>query len=204
MSTATKAAWTNRIVSTGEKPAKDFKYNPLNWRQHPQTQRDALNEILSQIGWVTGVIENATTGNLIDGHARIEEAMRADPEMLIPFTLVELTEDEEKQILLVLDPIGGLAVTDTELFAALADMVDLDSSGLLETIASISRADLIETAEMVKEGGGAQEMIKYFSFGEVRIPMTDDEVKAIEEQYEAYVEKHGTYYGFPGELLGLK
>lgn len=46
--------WKNRIVGQGEKPANEFNFNPLNWRNHPNSQRAALDEILGKIGWVTG------------------------------------------------------------------------------------------------------------------------------------------------------
>ena len=43
----------NRVVGYAEKPAKEFKFNPYNWRQHGNLQRSALNSVLSRIGWVT-------------------------------------------------------------------------------------------------------------------------------------------------------
>lgn len=195
--------WNNRIIETGEKPASEFNFNPRNWRQHPQVQRDALNEILSKVGWVTGVVVNARTGNLVDGHARIEEALKNDPGASVPYTLVDLSEEEEQAMLLLLDPIGNLAVTDTDKFAELAAMVDLDTSGLLEVVASLSRQDLIETAEIVKEGGGLGELMEYMRFGGVSIPLTDEELAELKRRYETYVEEHQTYYGFPAHLLGL-
>ncbi len=198
-----KPAWANRIIETGEKAASEFNFNPLNWREHPQVQRDALNEILSKVGWVTGVIVNVNTNRLVDGHARIEEALRLDPTLPVPYTLVDLTEDEEKELLLLLDPIGGLAVTNIDKFMELAEMVDLDSSGLLEVVASLSRQDQIDTAGLDKQDGGIGELLNYFSFGDQKIPITDDELTAFRTKYEVYVEKHGTYYGFAGELLGL-
>lgn len=27
--------WKNRIIGQGEKPAKEFNFNPLNFREHP-------------------------------------------------------------------------------------------------------------------------------------------------------------------------
>lgn len=197
------AKWKSRIVDTGEQPASAFNFNPLNWRLHPQVQRDAINEIFTKIGWVTGVIVNKTTGNLIDGHARIEEALKTDPDMPVPFTMVDLTEDEEREMLLLLDPIGGLAVTDADKFAGLLESVEIDTAGLLDVIAGMSRADLIETAEMVKEKSGLGEQLSYLRFAGVSIPLTDEELSELEKRYEAYVEEHQTFFGFPAFLLGL-
>jgi DNA modification methylase len=41
---------------------------------------------------VGAVLENVTTGNLIDGHARIEEVLSKDEETPIPYLKVELSE----------------------------------------------------------------------------------------------------------------
>lgn len=130
----TKTIWRNRIVGTGEKPAKDFIANPLNWRTHPEFQRRALNGILSEVGWVTGVIENATTGNVIDGHARIGEALAQNENTLVPFIRVQLSEEEEKKVLAVLDPIGALAGTDDERLRELSSILEFESDALSELV----------------------------------------------------------------------
>jgi len=107
-----KRGWKNRIVGHGEKPANQFLFNPLNYRRHPEEQRAAVRKMLGHVGWVTEVIQNVRTGNLIDGQARIEEALRQDPDQLIPYTDVDLSPAEEKAVLATLDPMTGLAETD--------------------------------------------------------------------------------------------
>lgn len=104
--------WKNRIVGHGEKPAVDFRFNPLNYRRHPEEQREAVRKMLGLVGWVTEVIVNRRTGNLIDGQARIEEALRQDDQQHIPFTEVDLSLEEEKAVLATLDPMTGMAETD--------------------------------------------------------------------------------------------
>lgn len=200
---AADSGWRNRIIGQGEKPASDFNFNPLNWRLHPQTQRDALNEIFSKIGWVTGVIVNKTSGNLIDGHARIEEALKQGENTPVPYIEVDLTEDEERTMLMLLDPIGAMAMTDADRIAQLAAMVELDSSGLLEVIAEMSRTDHLDVAALPKADSGASEMLQYLTFGKVRIPISDEELAELEQRYEAYVEKNQVIYGFASDLLGL-
>lgn len=195
--------WRNRIVGQGERPASGFVFNALNWRLHPKTQRDALNEIFSKIGWVTGVIVNKRTGNLIDGHARIEEALKQGESSPVPYIEVDLTADEEKQILLLLDPIGGMAVTDSERFRELAEIVDVDTSGLLEVIADLSRLSKIETAELPKADTGVGELLTYFSFGKTRVPLSEEELDELNRRFEKYVEENQVVYGFVSELLGL-
>jgi hypothetical protein len=135
--------WQNRIVSTGEKPASEFKFNPSNWRLHGDNQRSAIDGILSEIGWVTGVIENVRTGNLIDGHLRIEEALQKDENTPVPFTQVDLSDEEERKILMLLDPIGSLATMDSEAFAALAESTNLMTDSLTKLIADLSNENLV-------------------------------------------------------------
>jgi hypothetical protein len=134
--------WKNRIVGHGEKPAGEFVLNDLNWRLHPKAQRSALREILSRVGWVTGVIVNATTGHVIDGAARIEEARAKDQATLIPFTQVELSEAEEKEVLLLLDAIGSMATPDDDALTALIGMVGIESADLLAALSAFTDGDL--------------------------------------------------------------
>jgi hypothetical protein len=110
-----KPKFRSRIVGFAEKPASAFNFNPLNYRRHGEAQRQALRQMLGGIGWVQSVIENKRTGNLIDGHARIEEALRDDPKQRVPFVQVDLTAAEEKAVLATLDPLAGMAEIDPEM-----------------------------------------------------------------------------------------
>lgn len=136
-----KKALQNRIVGHGSKPAAEFNFNPLNWRRHPESQKAALSEVLSKIGWVTGVIENVRTGNLIDGHARVEDALNRGSKTPVPFTQVDLSEDEERQILLLLDPIGSMATSDETLLKDLMNIVGLESDDLLAALSNFTDID---------------------------------------------------------------
>lgn len=105
---------------------------------HSDGQKAALDGVLSRIGWVTGVIENVRTGNLIDGHARIGQALKKGKSESIPYTQVDLSEEEEKQILLLLDPIGAMATADEDLIRQLMNAVNLDSDSLAEILGSFT------------------------------------------------------------------
>ena len=111
--------------------------HPGNWRRHPEFQRRALRASLGDVGWVTGVIVNRLTGHLLDGHARVEEAL-ARGEPTVPVTFVELTADEELLVLATLDPIGALAVADGTALDDLLESVattDADLQALLDDLA---------------------------------------------------------------------
>lgn len=159
--TVIKNTWQNRIVGSGEKSAREFNFHPDNWKGHPQTQRDALNAILSQIGWVQGVIENKRTGNLIDGHARVEEALQHGAHTPVPFVEVDLSPEEERLILALYDPLGSLAQTNAEAFLNLTETLDIESASLLDAIAALNvqldPVDLTSLKDDFEERGSSLE-----------------------------------------------
>lgn len=121
----TPTQFQNRILEYGTKPADQFAANPLNPRLHPQFQREVMKEALEGIGWLSPVIENKRTGYLIDGHERVMQALENnDP---VPYVLVDLSEEEEREALATFDPIGALAQYDQANLTAL--MTDLQTSG---------------------------------------------------------------------------
>lgn len=109
----------SRIVGHDNVAPDQLLANPGNYRRHPGEQLEALRGALDEIGWVKTVIVNVTTGHVVDGHARIEEALaRGEPS--VPVTYVELSPAEEKIALAVLDPISALARQDD---AALGELL---------------------------------------------------------------------------------
>jgi hypothetical protein len=128
--------WRSRIVGSGAEEPEQLLANPSNWRTHPGPQRDAIRGSLSEVGWVQQVIVNQTTGHVIDGHLRIEEAISAGVPS-IPVLYVELTEDEERLVLATLDPLGEMAgQSDDRLRDLLAD-VSVDSDALMGMLAKM-------------------------------------------------------------------
>ena len=137
-------SWKNRIVGHGEQAAISFMANPLNWRIHPKAQREALTGVLSEVGWVQSVIVNRTTGNVVDGHARIEEALKLGDETPVPFVEVELSEEEEKQVLLTLDPISAMAAADKQNLDALLHDVSTASSAVADMLTELAEKNGLE------------------------------------------------------------
>ena len=102
--------WRNRIIGSGFESPDQILANPQNFRHHPKHQKDALNGVLDEIGWIQDVIVNQTTGHLIDGHLRVELALQKGE--LVPVKYVELTEHQEKIALASIDPLSALAEQD--------------------------------------------------------------------------------------------
>ena len=124
--------WTNRIVGYGEESPDQLLANPQNHRLHPKHQQKVMAGALDEIGWIQDVIVNKTTGHIVDGHLRVELALREE-ETAVPVKYVELTPDQERKALATLDPISALA--------------DQDQDMLNELIGDIERVDNLALAE---------------------------------------------------------
>jgi hypothetical protein len=131
--------WQNRIVGSGEEVPDQLMANPKNWRIHPMTQQDAVEAALDEVGWVQQVIVNKTTGHLVDGHLRVALAISRE-ETAIPVTYVELDEREEALVLATLDPLAGLAATDTEKLAALIEDAQAEGTGLAHVLDDLAKS----------------------------------------------------------------
>lgn len=121
--------WQNRIAGYGMTRVADAVANPNNWRIHTQDQFDVLDAGLVEVGIVQNIIINTTTGNMVDGHGRILLAMKRGEEFW-PTTFVTLTHDEERKVLMILDPIAAMAGVDAEKALSLAEIIDTESDAI--------------------------------------------------------------------------
>lgn len=139
MTGAIVSLWRNRIIGSGEESPEHLLANPLNFRRHPKHQQDALLAALQEVGWVQDIIVNRTTGHLIDGHLRVELALRHN-EPTIPVCYVELSPDEERLILATFDPLGALAFTDKRTLEDLMREVSTGSAELQRVLDELARS----------------------------------------------------------------
>jgi ParB-like chromosome segregation protein Spo0J len=141
----TSAMWRNRISGHAEVAPADLVPNPRNWRTHPAEQQRALTGALGEVGWVAEVLVNRTTGNVVDGHLRIELAL-ARQEPTVPVTYVELTEAEEALVLATLDPIGAMADAEATALASLLSGLEPADDALRALVDDLAREQGIELA----------------------------------------------------------
>ncbi len=135
--TAPPVAWRNRIVGTGDEPPDQLVANPANWRTHPGNQRDALRGSLEAVGWVQQVMVNRRTGFVVDGHARVEEALsRHEP--TVPVLYVDLDPEEEALVLATLDPIAAMATVDGARLAELLAEISPPDAALAALLADMA------------------------------------------------------------------
>jgi DNA modification methylase len=129
--------WRSQIVGSGEEAPDQLVANPLNWRTHPGPQRDALRGSLTEVGWVQQILVNRQSGHVVDGHARVEEALsRHEP--TVPVLYVDLDPEEEALVLATLDPIGAMATADTAKLEELLAGISVDDAGLLALLGELA------------------------------------------------------------------
>ena len=132
-----RSSWENRIVGQGSEAPDQLLANPANWRIHPKRQQDALAGILEEVGFVQPVLVNRTTGHLVDGHLRVSLALR-DGIASIPVIYLDLSLAEEALVLATIDPLAGLAGTDSEQLAQLLEEVGTGSAAVQELLSELA------------------------------------------------------------------
>ena len=140
--TQTNGEWANRISDFDpEVDPEQLLAHPMNARRHPNRQRDALRESLGRVGWVDVVKVNTRTGHVVDGHARVEEAISKGS--TVPVVYVDLDEDEERFVLATLDPISAMARTDAEAMIDLTDGMTFESEALSEMVGKLRDEEVL-------------------------------------------------------------
>jgi hypothetical protein len=154
----------SRIVGHVEMDPNELLANPFNWRIHPQYQREALEGVLSEVGWVDEVKVNHNNGHVVDGHLRVSLALSHD-EPLVPVMLLDLTEEEEKIILATIDPIASMAVTDAEKLGELFGDIQADTGRLAETMQEIAANNAPKAwADVFSAAGGDAPEYRHTTF----------------------------------------
>jgi hypothetical protein len=104
--------------------------HPDNFRCHPESQRTAVRSVIDDLGFVGEVLVSRRSGRILDGHLRVEEALRTG-QAVVPVGWVDCrSDDEEAAILATHDPIGAMATADRQRLAQLAEKVQLGSDPL--------------------------------------------------------------------------
>ncbi len=128
--------WRYRIVREGFEEPEQLLANPFNARIHNALQEQALVGVLDEIGWIDKVQVNLTTGHVVDGHLRVSAAIR-NGESRVPVEYLDLTEGEERLVLLSKDWITQMAGYDTLLTQTLIEQVDSENAALQTMIDSM-------------------------------------------------------------------
>lgn len=135
--------------------------HPDNPRVHSARQREALRASLAEFGWLAAPVWNRRTGRLVDGHARVADAVANPPAGgHVPVRVIDVDEVTERRILASLDRVGELRGYDDEALAALLRACGDDEGFLpgwsdteLEDVLRRAEAALTEPQGVLGEGG---------------------------------------------------
>jgi len=108
----------DRIVELRRVPASSLIPSPHNWRTHPQSQQDALQGVLDEIGYADALIARERDDGglvLIDGHLRKDTT----PDAVVPVLVLDVDEAEADKLLVSLDPLAAMAGADQGRLVAL-------------------------------------------------------------------------------------
>lgn len=196
------STWQNRITRYGEEAPDQLLANPKNWRTHPGSQTDALAGVLREVGIVQNVLVNERSGYVIDGHARIALALR-EGQPTIPVTYVDLSEAEEAEILVTLDPLAAMAGTDAVQLEALLAEVSSGEAGVQAMLAELAeRAGLVDqepqTPESLWEGMPEFEQEDKEAYQSIHIHFkTKDDVEEFARLVNQTITERTRYLWFP-------
>jgi len=137
MNPTQETVWKSRIVGYGNEEPEQLLANPRNYRIHPKHQQEALSGVLNEVGVVQNIIVNKRTGHVIDGHLRVQLALRQNQKEL-PITYVDLSETEEAEILATLDPLTALAAVDKQKLGELLRDVKVGDKAVTQMLAKLA------------------------------------------------------------------
>ena len=157
------ADWQSRIVGQGTEDPLQLVANPRNWRIHPKAQQQALASVLDEVGWVQQILVNKTTGNVVDGHLRVELAL-SKHEAEVPVLYVELTEAEEGLILASLDPIGSMAAADQDKMRELLAETQVADDELRALLQDLGGSFAVDTTDAPWLADGAEPGYQQMTF----------------------------------------
>jgi hypothetical protein len=108
----------NRIKGHRRVRAGDLVPHEWNYRLHPGEQKDALWALYQEVGFARSLLAYELPDGrlkLIDGHLRRD----IDPDMEVEVEVLDVNEDEARELLLSIDPLVGLGQMQEQLYERL-------------------------------------------------------------------------------------
>jgi hypothetical protein len=132
--------WRSKIVGHEKVQAGQLMANPFNHRRHPEKQRKVVAASIEELGFIKSVLVNKVTGHIVDGHERVMQALGVGDDTLVDVEYVELSPEDEKKALLVLDVSSELAEIDASALDQLVAECSF-SEGVLSDLSKQMLAD---------------------------------------------------------------
>ena len=130
----------NRIHKHVRVRAGDLVPHELNARLHPQGQRRALLALYGEVGFARSLLAYERPDGrlkLIDGHLRQD----LDPEMIVEVEVLDVNDEEARQLLLSIDPLAALAEHDLKKLDELRRLTSSSSDDLTNLWRSIAASE---------------------------------------------------------------
>lgn len=128
--------WQNRIEGYDEVDPGSLEAHPDHWRLHPPVQERAVEALLESVGWVDTILVNRRTNRVLNGALRRDLAARNGVQ--IPVRYIDVSEDEERLLLAVLDPVSSLATIQHEALDRLLKEVHVTDEALRDLLGSLA------------------------------------------------------------------
>jgi len=127
---------------------KDLADNPRNWRTHKDKQASTLKAAIDKVGWAGTLLYNERTKRLIDGHLR-KHIFEGGP---VPVLIGSWTEEQERFILVTLDPLAAMAEADDQKLGELLASVQTESEAVQAMLEGLAEGiKIIESPEEFPE-----------------------------------------------------
>jgi hypothetical protein len=137
--------------------ASELMPNPKNWRTHPKEQQDALKGVLAEVGMADAVLARELADGslmLIDGHMRAEVVGSS----MVPVLVLDVNEEEADKLLATIDPIAGMAETNSQALSELLAQMSSDSEAVTSMLAELAKSSgILEQILSTETGGDAGE-----------------------------------------------
>jgi hypothetical protein len=151
----------NRIKGHRRVRAGDLVPHEWNYRQHPEPQKDALWALYQEVGFARSLLAYELPDGrlkLIDGHLRRDIA----PDMEVEVEILDVNEQEARELLLSIDPLVGLGQMQEQLYERLRQTTataQADLEAMWETAARQSREALERFTKPIAQTVPAQHMV---------------------------------------------
>jgi hypothetical protein len=121
--------------------AGDLVPHELNFREHPELQRVALQALYREVGFARSLLAYELPDGrlkLLDGHLRRD----LDPDMEVDVEVLDVSEAEARALLLSIDPLAALAETQEQLRDRLLEVTPVESEVLRAAWEAAARSAL--------------------------------------------------------------
>jgi len=146
----------DRIKEFRRVRASELLPNPKNWRTHPTAQRNALEVMLTEVGYADALIARETEEGLmlVDGHLRAETTPDAD----VPVLVLDIDEEEADLILATLDPMAAMAGHDENQLLSLLGTIQTSDQAVTDLLETIQLETIQDTKSFVQKNPYSQKI----------------------------------------------